>query len=188
MAPFVNTELGNSAVFKALPSFRCVISLCLSTLTFLAAPFSAKAADTNDTLQYNRDIRPILSENCFACHGADSASRKAGLRLDHFDPATAADKDGKHAIVPGKPQESLLVQRITAKDPDDIMPPARTLKTLTAEQKATLEKWVSQGAKYQPHWSFIAPVKPEPPKVKNRRWIRNPIDNFVLAGLEKAGL
>src|SRR5580704_9862598 len=188
MAPFTSIEPGFPAIPKALFSARRPSFFCLMALTAFAAQFSVFAAAMDDSLQYNRDIRPILSENCFACHGADSASRKAGLRLDHFDPATAADKDGKHAIVPGKPQESLLVQRITAKDPDDIMPPARTLKTLTAEQKATLEKWVSQGAKYQPHWSFIAPVKPEPPKVKNRRWIRNPIDNFVLAGLEKAGL
>ena len=150
---------------------------------------SASAATTAaPDIQYNRDIRPILSENCFPCHGADSASRKAGLRLDHFEQATAADKDGKHAIVPGDPKNSLLVQHITATDPDDIMPPPRTLKTLTAQQKDTLQKWIAAGAKYQPHWSFIAPVKPELPAGKNKRWVRNPIDAFVLAGLEKAGL
>ena len=188
MAPFDNTGLGNPAVLKALPSSRRFVSACLSTLALAAAQFSVSAATPDSAIQYNRDIRPILSENCFACHGADSASRKAGLRLDHFEPATSTNKDGHAAIVPGKPKDSLLVQRITAADPDDIMPPPRTLKTLTAQQKMLLQKWIADGAKYQPLWSFIAPVKPELPKVKNRRWARNPIDNFVLARLEQAGL
>ncbi len=189
MAPIVNTGLGFPARMMVLSSFRRALFLCVSTLCLGALANSVLAAVSADSkIQYNRDIRPILSENCFACHGADSASRKAGLRLDHFEQATAADKDGKHAIVPGNPKESLLVQKITATDPDDIMPPPRTLKTLSPAQKDTLQKWIADGAKYQPHWSFIAPVKPELPKVKNKRWVRNPIDAFVLANMEKAGL
>src|SRR6185503_11502542 len=117
----------------------------------------------------------------------DSASRKANLRLDHFEQATAPRKDNQAAIVPGKPKESLLVHRILATD-DDIMPPAKTHKTLTAEQKDLLTRWVAEGAKYQPHWSFVAPVKPAVPQVKNKRWVHNPIDNFVLYRLEKEGL
>src|SRR5947208_10792443 len=106
-------------------------------------------------IEYNRDIRPIISENCFACHGADSAARKAGLRLDRFEDATAPRKDAEPAIIPGKAEASLLVQRINAKDPDDIMPPLKTHKVLTAEQKDLLTRWIAAGAKYQPHWSLI---------------------------------
>jgi hypothetical protein len=140
------------------------------------------------TLGYNRDIRPILSENCFPCHGADSAARKANLRLDRFEDAILPRKDSHPAIVPGKPQESALVSRITATDPDDIMPPAKTHKVLTAEQKDLLKEWIASGATYQPHWSLIAPTRPKLPEVQNRRWVRNPIDAFILARLEKEGL
>src|SRR5271154_2001701 len=125
MAPIVNTGLRIPARPKVLLRFRRRAGIFAVMLALLSAQRSVEAlsaGSTND-IQYNRDVRPILSENCFACHGADSASRKAGLRLDHFEPATAADKDGKHPIVPGNPKESLLVQRINAADPDDIMPP-----------------------------------------------------------------
>src|SRR5215468_10465018 len=127
------------------------------------------------TLGYNRDIRPILSENCFPCHGADSASRKANLRLDRFEEAILPRKDSQPAIVPGKPEASELVRRITATDPDDIMPPAKTHKVLITEQKDLLRRWIAAGAKYQPHWSLIPPKRPALPEVKNRRWVRNPI-------------
>jgi len=140
------------------------------------------------TLGYNRDVRPILSENCFPCHGADSAARKANLRLDRFDDAILPRKDSQPAIVPGKPQDSALVSRINATDPDDIMPPAKTHKVLTAEQKELLKQWIAGGAKYQPHWSFIAPTRPKLPEAQNWRWVRNPIDAFILARLEKEGL
>jgi Protein of unknown function (DUF1553)/Protein of unknown function (DUF1549)/Concanavalin A-like lectin/glucanases superfamily/Planctomycete cytochrome C len=140
------------------------------------------------TPAYNRDIRPILSENCFPCHGADSAARKANLRLDRFEDAILPRKDSQPAIVPGKPQESAMVSRITATDPDDIMPPTKTHKFLTAEQKELLKQWIASGAKYQLHWSLIAPTRPKLPQVQNRRWVRNPIDAFILARLEKEGL
>jgi hypothetical protein len=143
---------------------------------------------TAGTLGYNRDIRPILSENCFPCHGADSAARKANLRLDRFEDAILPRKDSQPAIVPGKPQESALVTRINATDPDDIMPPTKTHKVLTSEQKAVLKQWIAGGAKYQLHWSLIAPTRPKLPELQNWRWVRNPIDAFILARLEKEGL
>jgi len=134
-------------------------------------------------LKYNRDIRPILSENCFACHGADSAARKASLRVDRRDDAIETK-----AIVPGKPSESELVNRICAEDESEIMPPPKTKKTLTTSQKELLKRWIAEGAEYEPHWSFIAPLRPALPTVKNPGWVRNPIDTFVLAELEKHGL
>ena len=133
--------------------------------------------------EYNRDIRPILAENCFACHGADSAARKADLRLDQRDAAIEFA-----AITPGKPDESELIARVIADDPEVVMPPPETKKTLTAEQKETLKRWVAAGAEYQTHWSFIAPRRPEPPAVNDEVWVKNPIDRFVLARLGAAGL
>ena len=134
-------------------------------------------------LEYNRDVRPILSENCFACHGPDSASRKAGLRLDRRDEAIKAK-----AIVPGSPGGSALVSRIHAADPMEQMPPPATKKKLTQQQREILSRWIAAGAEYQPHWSLIPPKKPALPEVKNNAWVRNPIDRFILARLEAAGL
>src|SRR5262245_32304596 len=136
-----------------------------------------------DKLEYNRDVRPILAENCFACHGPDSAARKADLRLDKRDVAIEHD-----AIVPGKPADSALVERINSGDADEMMPPPTTKKKLTAAQKERLKQWIAEGAEYQPHWSRIAPTRPQPPQVKNSAWVKNPIDAFVLARLEAAGL
>ncbi len=141
------------------------------------------AAFAQEPLQFNRDIRPILADNCFACHGPDSAARQADLRLDKSDVAVEMK-----AIVPGKPDESALVERIFSTDPDAIMPPPDSHKQLTAEQKAILKRWIEQGAEYQPHWSFLTPQRPEIPHVKNRDWVRNPIDAFILARLEAEGL
>src|SRR5262249_30648898 len=118
-----------------------------------------KKTETN-LLEYNRDIRPILAENCFACHGPDKAARKGKLRLDRRDEAIAAK-----AIVPGKPQESELITRIHSVKKTKHMPPAKSLKKLTAAQKETLKKWIAQGAEYQRHWSLIAPKRPLVPVV-----------------------
>lgn len=136
-------------------------------------------------LSYNRDIRPIISENCFSCHGPDSASRKAGLRLDSSAHATTPNKDGLAAVIPGNADESELVKRILSTDPDEVMPPAEAHKVLKPEQLAALRQWVAEGAKYEPHWSFIAPVRPSLPAVSNPGWERNPVDNFILAELDK---
>lgn len=136
-----------------------------------------------DTLSYNEHIRPILVENCFGCHGADSASRKADLRLDQRDDAIESG-----SIVPGDPDSSVMLDRIFSADPEEVMPPPAVKKVLTAEQKKLLQRWIAEGAEYQPHWSFIPPARPELPAVKNGGWARNPIDRFVLARLEREGL
>ncbi|MGL4463465.1 MAG: DUF1553 domain-containing protein [Planctomycetia bacterium] len=134
-------------------------------------------------LEYNRDVRPILAENCFACHGPDSAARKADLRLDRRDDAVAAK-----AIIPGKPDDSAVLGRILSGDADEVMPPPESHKKLTDAQKDLLRRWIAQGAEYQPHWSFLPAKRPAPPAVKNEAWVRNPIDRFILAELEKQGL
>jgi len=145
--------------------------------------FIASPAGAGDAIEYNRDIRPILAENCFACHGADSASRKAELRLDQRQAAI-----DMAAVVPGDADASQLTRRIFSADAAETMPPPMTKKQLTAEQKDLLKKWIAAGAPYQDHWSLIAPLRPSPPAVKNEAWVRNPIDRFVLAKLEARGL
>jgi hypothetical protein len=134
-------------------------------------------------LSFNRDIRPILAENCFTCHGPDSAARKADLRLDRREVAVKAG-----AIMPGKPDESEMIHRVFSDDKDEMMPPASMKRQLTAAQKDKLKAWIAAGAEYQPLWSFIPPVRPALPAVKSLGWVRNPIDRFVLAGLERQGL
>jgi mono/diheme cytochrome c family protein len=165
--------------------------LLLTAFTTWAGPTppkpKAKVAPTlvAGSLRYNRDVRPILAENCFACHGPDSAARKADLRLDKFAAATAV-KDGSAAIVPGKPDASEMVQRITGKGP--MMPPPAGHKSLTTAQIAVLKRWIADGALYEQHWAYTAPVRAPLPAVKDAAWVRNPIDRFILAKLEKSGL
>jgi hypothetical protein len=151
-----------------------------SLVIVLVAPAVAKA---DDAIGYNRSIRPILADNCFTCHGPDSAARKADLRLDQRD---AAIESG--ALVPGKPEESELIKRILSTDPETLMPPESSHKKLTPAQQELLAKWVAAGAVYEPHWSFIAPARPAPPVVQDKNWARGPLDDFVLARLEAAGL
>lgn len=160
-------------------------SLKVIGLIFIAivAGLSPALSIAADKIEYNRDIRPILSDACFACHGPDSAARKAELRLDQRQAALDMG-----AITPGKPDESELIRRILSDDANEVMPPPKTKKKLTAAQKQLLTQWVKDGAEYQLHWSFIAPQRVIPPEVKNKTWPRNPIDNFVLARLEAIGL
>ncbi len=139
-------------------------------------------------INFNRDIRPILSDKCFACHGPDAVSKKIKLRLDSESAATADLGRGRRAIVPGKIEQSELVKRITAPDELMRMPPVNSGHQLTAQEIESLVEWIKQGAGWQAHWSFIAPVRPSPPEVKNRAWPRNAIDYFVLARLEREGL
>src|SRR6266481_7221039 len=130
-----------------------------------------------EPLQFNRDIRPILSDRCFKCHGPDKASRKATLRLDVAQEAYAErKKSGKHAIVPGNIEASLVCNKIFSTDADEVMPPPDSNLSLTLREKETIRRWISEGARYQPHWAFIPIPDPVPlPAVKNRRWPRNEI-------------
>jgi hypothetical protein len=150
----------------------------LSSLLLLAAS-TAAAQESKLPVDFQRDIRPILSNHCFRCHGP--AAQEGGLRLDERTAAT------KRAIVPGKPDEGRLVKRLTATD-DDRMPPPEAGERLKPEQIAKLKAWIAQGAEYAPHWAFTKPRQAPLPKVKDKAWTRNPIDDFVLARLEKEGL
>ena len=141
------------------------------------------AAEPPAPLDFNRDIRPILSENCFYCHGQDGQKREADLRLDDRAAAVAAG-----AIVPGDAGASTLLERIHSTDPDMLMPPPTSNRRLSDEQKQLLDRWIEAGAEYKPHWAFTPPVRPAPPAVQQTDWPRNDVDRFVLAKLEAAGL
>ncbi len=142
--------------------------------------FCAVASAKTD---FNRDIRPILSNTCFVCHGPDEAQRKAKLRLDVRENAIE-----RRAIVPGKPDQSEAFKRLISKDPDEKMPPAEFPHTLTAEQISTVRQWITEGAEYKAHWAYEKPQRAAPPAVKSTKWPRNAIDNFILARLEREGL
>ncbi len=132
---------------------------------------------------FNRDIRPILSENCFYCHGQDANKRKQDLRLD--DRAAALEKK---AFVPGDAAASELVKRILSSDPDEQMPPPDSHRHLSRQQREVLQQWIAEGAKYETHWTYAAPVRPAVPEVKSAAWPRNDLDRFILAKLESVGL
>lgn len=160
----------------------------LATFPLLIAMAAVSTASAAERVSYNQTIRPILSEHCFACHGPDSSARKKNLRLDQPDIAAAKLDDGRIAIVPGDANASELVRRIFNPNIDDRMPPADTHKPLSEAQKIALRTWIAQGAVYEKQWSFIEPVKPEPPQVKHPEQARNAIDHFVLAKLDAEGL
>jgi hypothetical protein len=140
-----------------------------------------------DTISYNFNIRPILSDKCFKCHGPDANKREAALRLDMPESAYRALRDdpSAHALVPGKPGESEVYRRITSDDSSVMMPvPESNLKRLTPYEVALIEKWIRQGAKYEKHWAFVPPKLSPVPEVKNKTWPKNTIDNFILPKLE----
>ncbi|MEM7144400.1 MAG: PSD1 and planctomycete cytochrome C domain-containing protein [Verrucomicrobiota bacterium] len=138
-------------------------------------------------VSFNRDVRPILSENCYQCHGPDAEERKADLRLD-TEAGAKADLGGYHAVVSGDLSTSELVARILAEDHDELMPPPKSKKRLTSEQKETLQRWIEEGAKFEKHWAFEPVAKSVPPKVKDESWARNEIDHFILARQDAAGI
>ena len=155
----------------------CVRAVGMLLLAWVLAP----VVRAEEKVDFSRDVRPILSQYCFKCHGADDKARKAKLRLDVRDAAIA-----KGAIVPGKADESELVKRVLTDDQEEVMPPPATKQTLTKEQKEILKRWVAEGAEYRPHWAFQAPVKPVLPEVKEKKWGKNPIDQRLCRGRRTA--
>lgn len=141
-------------------------------------------------VSFNFDIRPILSDNCFACHGPDANKREAGLRLDIAEEAYSALKEtkGAHGLVPGKPEKSEAYLRIVSDDPSRMMPPPESNLKLTDREIRLIQKWISQGAEYEKHWAFVPVQSPELPEVSDEDWPKNEVDYFILAKQENSGL
>lgn len=174
---------------RFLPLFLNGVGICLLLgISFAAPPPQPKAGTPPD---FNREVRPILANHCFQCHGPDEKNRLAGLRLDNYAGATAKLADGNHAVLPGALDKSELLQRIAAHDALQ-MPPAAANKPLTTAQKQILSRWVLFGAKYEPHWAFVPPKQAPVPLSASlghqSTWPRNPIDAFTLVAMQKAGL
>ena len=169
------------------PSRICTTLLAIALPMLRAALVRGEDAPLPDKIDFNRDVRPILSENCFKCHGFDPKQRKGDRRLDTREGALA-EKDGVRAIVPGKLKESDVSARIHSTDKDEQMPPPKSGKQINARQIAVLDKWIEQGAEYDLHWAFKKPQQKPLPAGKQQDWPHNAIDQFVLARLEVAGL
>ncbi|MGE5191667.1 MAG: DUF1549 domain-containing protein, partial [Deltaproteobacteria bacterium] len=148
----------------------------------------AAAQENLPPVDFNREVRAILSKNCYACHGPDDDHRKAGLRLDRRDSALKTLESGARAVVPGKIDDSELIARVTSTDPGERMPPKNSGRELSDSEISLLQRWIAEGASYAEHWSFLKPVRPELPAVKQTGWPKNGIDHFILARLEPAGL
>ena len=164
-----------------------VIVLITIALLFIQSR-GKKEASLPDVVSYNFHIRPILSDRCFKCHGPDATHREAYLRLDIPDSAYAplTTTKGAFALIPGKPEESELYKRISSEDLTYRMPtPESHLQPLNEYEIKLFRKWIRQGARYEPHWAFIAPVKPGLPAVEDKKWAKNEIDYFILKGIEE---
>ena len=155
----------------------------LTTIAILSS-FIPTTLTLQAEVDFNRDIRPLLSDNCFHCHGPDPETREADLRLDTFEGATEGGEFDL-AVVPGKPDESELINRITETDPDDVMPPPETHKKITPAQVELFREWIKQGARYDDPWTYKKPVKAKAPDIKTKDWPVNFVDQFILARLEK---
>ena len=143
-----------------------------------------------ELVSYNFDIRPILSDKCYACHGPDANKRQAGLRLDMADSVYQALKDNPtaHALVPGKPEQSEVFKLISSPDTSVLMPPPSSNLKLTAREVSLIKKWIEQGAKYEKHWAFVSPKLPSLPQITNKEWVKNEIDYFIVNRQEKKGI
>lgn len=162
-----------------------------STLTGMVALFftiSGWAASPTPEINFTTQIRPILSEHCFQCHGPDQNERKGGVRLDLQESAFGTGESGATVIAPGKPADSELIARILSTEEHEVMPPSSLQKPLSEPQKQLLKSWVESGASYRMHWSFESPRRSPPPVTSQTTWPRNEIDRFILARLEQAGL
>src|SRR3954463_4243568 len=160
------------------------LSALSGVLLFL--PEAANAAGAK--VDFQREVHPILSQNCFLCHGPDEKDRKSGLRLDLREEALKPAKSGAKAIVPGEPEKSELIARITHSDPDEKMPPPKSGKKLSAREIEVLRRWIADGAPYATHWAYVKPSRPPLPNVEHKSWLRNGVDYFIVQRLEKEGL
>jgi mono/diheme cytochrome c family protein len=188
MIPVRNRPLLSDLKSRLAPGTSLLFAL-LVACAIAPAGFAAETTTPGSkTVLFNRDIRPILTDKCFQCHGPDPKQRKGKLRLDDPRAALAPAASGSTAIVPGQIDESELYRRITSKDPEERMPPPKSGKSLSLAEVSRLKTWIEEGGAYQVHWSFLPPTRPSIPSVKNPGWCRNSIDFFILARLESAGL
>ncbi|WP_111977085.1 DUF1553 domain-containing protein [Algibacillus agarilyticus] len=182
-------------LFKARQKFKSINRKIISFALILPIGLTACLDTQNKTekfakplpevVDFNFDVKPILSDTCFLCHGPDKENARGGLSLDTFDNATQHVTDmGKHAIVAGKPELSEVIDRILSDDPNLIMPPPKSNLTLTSREKAIIKKWVEQGAEYKKHWAYIKPEKQRLPSVKTKKWPNNEIDYYILKPIE----
>src|SRR5580658_5162140 len=172
-------ELKIGTVMYISKLWRRIVPGALLALPLAAAP----------PVNFARDVRPILSDRCFSCHGPDEANRKAGLRFDIEDGPKKPRGTRAPVVVPGDVAASEILKRVAPVAPARRMPPPYSdRKPLTDKEVATLRAWIEEGAKWEAHWSFNPPVRPDQPTVQNKAWVRNPIDSFILARLEKEGL
>ncbi|MEX1233140.1 MAG: DUF1553 domain-containing protein [Planctomycetaceae bacterium] len=182
----------HSACYNNVFALAGVLLTAIGLPAFIPRPFDANAAGeaakpASQRIQFNRDVRPILSDTCFQCHGPDEKQRQAGLRLDQQESAFA-EHDGQRPLVAGSIDQSDLYARITSTDPDVRMPPPDSGKELTPRQIEIIKQWIEQGAEWQEHWSLLTPVRPDLPDVDHIGWADTPIDRFILARLEREGL
>ena len=164
------------------------LSICIFTPLLSVVVVLACLTAQGQSVEFNQQIRPLLSNKCFACHGPDANQREAGLRLDLEASATAKLASGARAIVPGDLNQSEIWQRINSEDEFSRMPPKEHSNPLSSAEKQLIKQWIQQGAKYQIHWAFIQPDRPLLPTVSTQGWAQNPVDYFVLSNLESKGL
>src|SRR5690349_2024840 len=158
--------------------------MCRFLFTIMLTASLSAAAETSRPVSFNRDIRPIMSDTCFRCHGPDKSSRMAGMRLDIREEALKPTHSNRFPIVPGDPDKSEIIERIFATN-EKIMPPKFAHRELTLKQKDTVRRWVAQGAVYEGHWAYQPVQRPAVPQAKNTVLIRNPIDNFIQDRLNR---
>jgi hypothetical protein len=175
-------EMRNYPMVRSFPAFGILVAL-------FACHSEARSEEPTSPIDFARQVRPLLANHCFACHGQDSETREAGLRLDERVSAIGALESGARAIVPGDVASSTLVQRIESADPDLVMPPPAAKKPLSDGDKQLLRRWIAEGAKYNAHWAFVPPTRPEVPKASATEFrIENPIDAFVADKLWRNGM
>ena len=174
--------------YQVCMRFGMLLGILALWVAWFGLAIDACAAEPARKVDFNFQVRPILSDKCFNCHGPDARQRKAGLRLDTKEGAFGMNKSGGRAVVPGDLDDSDLVARITATDESERMPPRSLGRSLSTEEIHLLKQWIEQGADWKPHWSFLPPDAAPIPDVKNRALARNPLDSFILARLDSERL